>query len=268
MGDTNLLILFIAILGLCLGSFINVLIYRIPNNISIISPRSFCVNCKSIIPLYRNIPILTYIFQLGKCHRCNQKISIKYPIIESSTSLIYVLFFIYGIEQFDFIELIYSFIVISLLIPMCLIDMEHLYFPSKILFSSIIFSFIYTGLTFWFNNNYNAFLGIICGLTFLIAIYFLTKVFLLNRKNQDPMGFGDILLIIPLGAWLGPVKIILCLFLASLFALIAWIILWLVIGFNFKMRMPFGPYLFLAAIVLKITNLHELIFALIFQIRL
>ena len=83
------------LLGLTLGSFVNVIIYRIPENLSIIAPRSFCPLCKNKIPLYRNIPIISFIIQLGKCAKCNEKISISYPIIELTIGLIWLLSSIY-----------------------------------------------------------------------------------------------------------------------------------------------------------------------------
>ena len=86
-----MILILISILGLCYGSFINVLVYRIPNNISIIFPGSFCPKCKNSIPFYRNIPILSYFIQLAKCHNCKDKISIQYPLVELLTALLLTL---------------------------------------------------------------------------------------------------------------------------------------------------------------------------------
>ncbi len=267
MGDINLLIFFTAIFGLCVGSFINVIVFRIPKRISIIFPRSFCFKCKTSIPFYRNIPILTYCLQSGKCHKCKQSISIIYPLVELFTCLIYVLFFMHGFNNFELIESIFSFFIITLLIPMCLIDMKYLYFPQGMLFFSIFIGILYAFSTYWFDNNFEAFFGIFYGIAFLIIIYYVTKFILIKRKNKSPMGFGDILLIIPLGAWLGPINIILCLFLASFVALLSWVTLWIIFNFGLDRRMPFGPYLFFAAIILKITNLQQVLFVLVSQIK-
>ena len=79
------------IIGLIFGSFINVIIYRLPNNLSIIKPRSFCPKCKSKIPFYNNIPLLSFIIQKGKCFSCKHLISIQYPIVEFLLGLISVL---------------------------------------------------------------------------------------------------------------------------------------------------------------------------------
>ena len=92
--------------GLIFGSFINVLRFRLPNNQSIIKPRSFCPDCKYSIPFYRNIPVASYILQLGKCSNCNCKISILYPIIEISTGLIWLFssFYFNSLKKNIFLE--------------------------------------------------------------------------------------------------------------------------------------------------------------------
>ena len=87
--DISILNLIIIITGLIFGSFINVLSYRLPENIPVIFSRSFCPECNTAIPLYRNIPIITYILQKGKCHNCKKTINIQYPLIELLTTLIF-----------------------------------------------------------------------------------------------------------------------------------------------------------------------------------
>ena len=77
-------------LGLIIGSFLNVIIYRLPKNISIINPRSFCPKCKQTIPFYRNIPVLTFLIQKGRCNQCKANISIQYPIVEMLMGFIFL----------------------------------------------------------------------------------------------------------------------------------------------------------------------------------
>ena len=84
--DDLIVNLTIITIGLILGSFINVLSYRIPKGLPVIFSRSCCPKCHANIPIYRNIPIITYILQKGKCHHCDKSISIQYPIIELFTS--------------------------------------------------------------------------------------------------------------------------------------------------------------------------------------
>ena len=116
--------------GLILGSFINVIIYRIPKKISIIAPRSFCPLCRNEIPLYRNIPLLSFILQLGKCANCNKKISILYPVIELIIGLIWLLSSIY-FNTFN--EILYFALVSTLLIAISIIDYKYFIIPISLL---------------------------------------------------------------------------------------------------------------------------------------
>ena len=141
MADYYILLVITAIIGLCYGSFINVLIYRIPNNLSIIKPRSFCPNCNTSIPIFRNIPIISFVLQLGKCHNCHNKIALQYPAIEMLTGILWVCLMLnYG--QTDLFNIITSIIIVSLLIPLAIIDLKHLYFPLSLLALLIIVGII------------------------------------------------------------------------------------------------------------------------------
>ena len=80
------------LIGICIGSFLNVVIYRLPNEMSILSPRSFCPKCKNKIKWYFNIPIISWIILKSKCNYCSCKISIKYPIIELFTGILFIIF--------------------------------------------------------------------------------------------------------------------------------------------------------------------------------
>ena len=261
MTDFYILLILTAVLGLCFGSFANVLIYRIPENISIINPRSFCPKCKISIPFYRNIPIFSFILQLGKCHNCSNKISLQYPLIELFMGSIW-LYFMFDFKNQDLFNTISSICIISTLIPLAIIDLKHLYFPLSLLVILILLGIIQACM------SYDSFIGLMTGLSFLSLIFFLVKIwFKINKRNDTPMGFGDILLIIPLGAWLGPLGILLCFFLSSVLALFFWIMLFIMKGFSFKQKMPFGPYLIGSSILIKITDLDQLIFVLISQIK-
>ena len=146
---------------------------------------------------------------------------------------------------------------VSFLIPLAIIDSKHLYFPFSLIIplimisiSSLILEYIF--LFDWFESL----MGLTFGVTFLASIYLIVKVwFKFKGREEDPMGFGDILLIIPLGIWLGPLNILLCFLISSVLALLIWIILYFLINFEFNSRMPFGPYLIISSILIKILNL-------------
>ena len=112
--------------GLILGSFINVVIYRLPLDVSIIKPRSFCPLCKKSIPLFRNIPLISYCLQYGRCNNCKKKIPYIYPIVELSIGLIWLFSFIY----FPSINQIIGFsLIASILVAICVIDYKHYIIP-------------------------------------------------------------------------------------------------------------------------------------------
>ncbi len=260
-----MILILMGILGLCYGSFINVLVYRIPNNISIIFPGSFCPKCKNSIPFYRNIPILSYCIQLAKCHNCKNKISIQYPLIEFITSLSWVYFYIN--MNNNIVDLIFSIIVISFLIPLALIDLKHMFFPISLIMPLIFLSIIFSLIQFYYFNNLNSFLGAAISITFLSSTYLLVKLwFKYKNSKKTPMGFGDFLLIIPLGIWVGPLGILISIFLASLIALLIWIILNSLNLFELSRKMPFGPYLAISATLIKTLDITNLIPDVIFQI--
>ena len=88
----NIQVLYILLIGLCTGSFLNVVIYRIPEGISIVNPRSFCPSCKNKIKFRENIPLISWLIKKGKCSYCGEKINIRYPIIESLTAVLFLIF--------------------------------------------------------------------------------------------------------------------------------------------------------------------------------
>ena len=147
----NLLLIFLSIIGLCYGSFVNVLTYRLPNKISILKPRSFCPNCKTFIPFYKNIPIISFILQNGKCHSCNKKISLQYPSVELVTGFLWFYFISQG--DTSVLHTAFSIIIISFLIPLAIIDAKHLYFPIFLIIPLIIITISISMIELLFFNN-------------------------------------------------------------------------------------------------------------------
>ena len=130
------------IFGTLIGSFLNVIIIRLPKNLSIVTPRSHCPNCKNEIPFYLNIPIISYIFLKGKCQKCKSKISLQYISIEIITGLIFYLLF--SSLPFEIEKAIILSLVFSCLIIIAMIDFYHFLIPSfviLILLLSLILSY-------------------------------------------------------------------------------------------------------------------------------
>ena len=232
------------ILGSIIGSFLNVLIYRIPKDISIISPRSFCPYCNKTIPLYRNIPIISYVIQRGHCTECSNRISLRYPVVELISSLGLLMIW----NAFPTAEGILFYWMFSHLIVVSFIDNEWLLIPLPMIFSMILGLVVYFVLS---GSNYLfPLVGTLTGLGFILLVYALT--WLIYRKNT--LGFGDFQLIGVLGAWVGQINIVFVLFLSSFLALLAFIIISYVKGYNRTRQLPFVPYLSIASVIIYFIN--------------
>ena len=197
--------------------------------------------------------------QSGKCFNCKKKISLQYPIIEFITGFLW--FSIIYTQSTDLnlqaiIQIIFSIIIISFLIPLAIIDSKYLYFPFSLIIPLIIISLVSLTIDLSLFNNWDSLWGFIIAIIFLSTIYLIVKIwFKFKNRSESPMGFGDILLIIPLGIWLGPLQILLCFLASSILALLVWIILYFLIDFKFNSKMPFGPYLIISSILIKILDL-------------
>ena len=241
---------FLFIFGLIFGSFLNVIIYRIPKNISIIKPRSFCPKCKKQIPLYRNIPLLSYIIQKGKCHNCFKKISSNYFIIELIIGVLWMLSFYY----FNSLnETIYFNIISTLLIGIAIIDKKEFIIPLELTISSLIIIIMYSLI---YGNILSNLSGMIIGLGYLSIIFIIT--FLITKKQT--LGYGDLQLIFVLGLWISDIRILLVIFISSLIALIIWIIISIKYGFNRDRPLPFGTFLSITSIAIYPIKMDFLIF--------
>ncbi len=228
--------------GSCIGSFLNVCIYRIPENISIVFPGSSCPSCKTAIPFYLNIPILSYLFLKGKCKFCNNKISARYPLVEALTGIFALLLFL----KFGLIPaLLYWFIFISVLITISFIDFDHQIIPDIISLPGIV---IFASSFYFFPEMTikDTILGILIGGGSLYAVAFLYSLL----KKQEGMGGGDIKLLAMIGAATGMKGVIFTIFTGSLLGTIFGILLMVHTKIkDTKLKIPFGPFLSAGAIL-------------------
>ena len=241
-------LLIIFILGLCFGSFANVLIYRIPENKSIIFPGSLCKNCGNPILWYDNIPILSFILLRGKCRYCKTAISIQYPIIELLTALLLILLWV----KLNDIILFFGYAVfIFILIIISVIDYRYRIIPDilsiPLIFIGLIFSlinrFLGSNLILKFGNS---FLGILCG----IIIFYLIGIIGEKFFKKEVLGGGDIKLVGAIGSFLGLNAMLISIFIGSLIGTLFSIIL--IYGFKkskWNDYIPYGPFLSLGSII-------------------
>ena len=219
--------------GLVFGSFFNVVGYRVPNNLSILHPGSFCPNCKHKLRWFELIPLFSFIFQGGKCTKCKQKISIYYPFIESLTGLLFLLsFIIFGLNPNFFVSCIIS----SFLVIIIVSDGRYMIIPDEVtlVFSvlTVVYNFIYLGVE-------NAMKLLISGALLVVVIY----VFMLICNKifkKETLGGGDVKLMFFIGNVLGFPNALFAIFVGSIFALPVTIIL---NKSKNQKEFPFGPFL-------------------------
>ena len=247
------------IFGLCIGSFLNVLIIKLPKNESIFTKdRSKCPSCNHLIFWYHNIPLFSYLYLKAKCSYCGAKISFQYFLVELLSAIITLALFIkLGLNQ----EFIFMCLLSYVLIMLSFIDLKYKAVPDYLLLIVFILSFSATNFSI-IDSFRNAFLfsGAFVLLNFIITFYIQNiKSRILkdeNLKTQEALGVGDIPIIALIGIILGVNSGLVAIFLAAFFAIIP------AIYSNFvkkDIQTPFIPYLVLGFFTEYFFNLETII---------
>lgn len=231
------------IFGTVLGSFYNVCGYRLPREESLIKPASHCPKCNHKLGASELVPILSYLFQLGKCKNCKCKISAFYPIFEFTTGVLFAIsYLIFGFSVDFFIAITF----ISMLLIIIISDYQTMIIPDSVL----IVGSILLVIELFLKNGLDVYLNIIDGLISFTNMYLLKKFgdFLFKKES---MGGGDIKLMGVVGLVLNYKLAVITIFLASIIGLpVSLIILW-------KKKtniIPFGPFLSVSAIILLLSR--------------
>jgi leader peptidase (prepilin peptidase)/N-methyltransferase len=240
---------FAFILGLCLGSFANVCIYRLPMARSIVWPRSHCPHCDHLIAWYDNIPLLSIILLGGKCRSCKGAISKRYFLIELLTGILFLAVFLrYGL---DARTAVYWMVVTGLVIG-TFVDFDYMIIPDQItiggIFAGLICSVVFPslhGADSLFAGFRASFIGMLAGGMSLWLVGELGRL----AFRKEAMGMGDVKLLAALGAFLGWQAIVFTIMFASLAGAIAGVAMVLTGNKSMGSKIPFGPYLALAALV-------------------
>lgn len=241
MFSPHLVQTIIFIFGMCIGSFVNVCIYRVPTSKSIIDPlRSICPNCGSIIRFYDNIPVLSYLLLKGRCRNCDKPISFRYPLVEIISGVFALCTFLkFG----PTLEALVYFAFITVLVVITFIDIDHQIIPDLITIPGIpvcfLASFALPSITYK-----ESLLGLIAGGGSLLLvgwIYYLIK-------KAEGMGGGDIKLMAMIGAIVGWKGILFTIFVSSLVGTLVGITIMLRTKKGMKIAVPFGPFLSIGTI--------------------
>ncbi len=257
-----LLVITLVSLGLVVGSFLNVVIYRLPlmmdsrwrkdccelleledkanseSRLSLSHPNSHCPHCKAGIKPWQNIPVLSYLFLGGKCGNCGAAISVRYPAVELITALMTLAL----MTQYDAsLALLGAMIFTWSLISLTMIDVDHHLLPDDItlplLWLGLAFSVLGAGVSLL-----DAVLGAMLGYLSLWSVYWLFKL----ATGKEGMGYGDFKLLAAMGAWLGWQSIPMIILLSSAVGAVFGIALMVATKRGKDVPIPFGPYLAMA----------------------
>ncbi len=237
-----MVILFVFLLGLAIGSFLNVLIDRLPVGENVLVGRSHCDFCKKTLKWYELIPLFSFIIQGGKCRRCHKKLSLQYPLIELITGLGFVFF--YQVLDYPIIILFAYWIIFSSLLVIFVADLKYQIIPD----SMVVAGSIGAAVRLFSQISPIGFIGVlpyvlsaVGALGFFFFLWFITK--------GRGMGLGDVKLVFLLGLLLGFPGIIVALYAAFLTGAVVGVILILRGKKSLKGQVPFGPFLIIGTIV-------------------
>jgi leader peptidase (prepilin peptidase)/N-methyltransferase len=229
------------VFGACIGSFLNVCIYRIPVGLSIVHPGSSCPRCRKTIPFYDNIPILSYLLLMGKCRACQAPIALRYPFIE----LLGGGFALASVHAFGMtLNGVVIFIFIATLIVVTFIDLDHRIIPDVISLPGIPIFFLASWGVPTVSWQSSA-IGILIGGGSLFAVAWIYQLI----TGREGMGGGDIKLLAMIGAMIGWQGIVFTIFAASAIGTVIGILAMCRSGKGMRLAIPFGPFLSLGAVI-------------------
>lgn len=246
--------IFLFFLGLCIGSFLNVCIWRLPRDESISFPPSHCPKCDHELSWYENIPLISWLCLKGKCRNCKNSITIRYFMVELLTGILFmgVWFKVLSFElnQTLFIAVLISYLVVTILaILAAFIDFEHFIIPNKITYPTLVYGLIAAPLfpQLWHGDSrWLAFVASCASVTVCGGcVWFMAYIGKLMFK-KDALGWGDIKYIVALSAVLGPIASFFTLLVASIIGAVAGLILIACKKRSLKSPLPFGVCLAIA----------------------
>lgn len=265
---------FFVLLILAIGSFLNVLIYRLPImleqewaidcreflskydraiedfKLNLFFPRSHCVNCKQKLSFLDNIPLLSYIFVRGKCRYCHTNISFVYPLVELITLVLSLyLLFMFGLTAQFFAILLFTY----LLIAMSFIDFRYYYLPDNLTLTGLWIGLILNSQNL-FVSLHSAVFGAIAGYLSLWLLYWTFKLI----TGKAGLGHGDFKLLAMFGAWMGTYILPGILILSSVIGIIFTLVLVIFLKRELDKPLPFGPYLAISGWIALVFN-HQVI---------
>ncbi len=248
----------VAAYGLVIGSFLNVVIYRLPRGLSLVRPRSHCPSCNAPIAWYDNIPLLSFVLLAGRCRHCRSPIPLRYPLVEAATAALLLAVanrFAFGGEA------VAAAVLVLLLLPLAVIDLEHHLLPDWLTLPGLAAGLLVAtvgGLVTVVDAVLGAFLGAAIPLAVMVAYRLV--------RGVEGMGLGDVKLLAMIGAFLGVRGALLTLCLAACAGALVGLGLVLAGRGRADTELPFGTFLAGAALVVLFVG-HRLMVALGWVVR-
>jgi leader peptidase (prepilin peptidase) / N-methyltransferase len=231
------------LMGAVVGSFLNVVIHRLPLELSLVRPGSSCPSCRELIRWYDNIPILSWVFLLGRCRWCRCRISIRYPFVEAATGALALgLYHTWGLSLTTAVLFGFS----AAMIAVFWIDLDHMIIPDVISVNGIVLGVIASQLDLipwmtWRESLMGTFLG--GGILYGLAVGYE------RLRGMEGLGGGDIKLLAMIGAFTGPYGVMFVLLVSSFAGSLAAFLTMAIRGVGATTPIPFGPFLSGAAIL-------------------
>jgi leader peptidase (prepilin peptidase)/N-methyltransferase len=241
----QLALVFLGVLGLIVGSFLNVCIYRLPRGQSVNWPGSRCTTCDRALSWYENIPVVSWVVLRGQCRTCGERISVMYPIVEMITATLFIAgYFVYGWTPLLAVRLAFACAMVVLFV----IDLQHYLLPNVITVPGIVIGF---GLSLVLPPGWKASLiGLIAGGGVLFAIaeaYY-------RLRGVEGLGMGDVKMLSMIGAFLGWKLMLVTLVFASFAGSIIGIGVIAMGRGGMKAALPFGTFLAVGALVAAVAG--------------
>jgi leader peptidase (prepilin peptidase) / N-methyltransferase len=235
----------LALLGLAVGSFLNVCIYRIPLGRSVVSPASRCLQCDTALQWIDNIPVVSYLVLGGRCRKCRAPISMRYPIVELITMVVFLVhYYVFGLDPILVPRLLFA----SAMIVLFAIDLEHHLLPNVITLPGIVIGFAFSLLLP--PGPLSSLIGILIG----GGVLWLIGEAYYRFAGQEGMGGGDVKMLGMIGAFLGWKLVLITLVFSSITGAIIGLGLIATRRGDMKYALPYGTFLALAGLLASLQG--------------
>lgn len=243
------LTLLVFLFGACIGSFLNVCIYRIPREESVVFPGSHCPSCNHAIAWYDNIPVVSYLLLKGKCRHCGVRISPRYALVEMLTAALFLA--VWNEYGWDARTLIFLVMVSGLLLG-TFVDLEHYIIPDRVSLGGMVTGLAFSALVPALHQETSvgpalvaSVIGLVAGAGSLFLVGELGRLVL----KKDAMGLGDVKLLGGIGAYVGWAGVVFTVLISSLLGSIIGITLIACGKREWQGRIPYGPFLAAGAVI-------------------